>query len=53
MQVIKRKTKDGAMEYYSFEFSRSAGGRISAGIFTYTYPENQIQINHNYCSRND
>ncbi|HMC86865.1 MAG TPA: site-specific integrase [Chitinophagaceae bacterium] len=47
MQVIKRRTKDGGMEYYSFGFSKSAGGRISTGIFTYTYPENQIQKNHN------
>jgi hypothetical protein len=47
MQLIKKKNRDGSKIYYSFEFSRGAGGRFSTGIFTYTYPENLIQKNHN------
>jgi integrase len=47
MNIIKTKSKDGAKEFYSIEFNRRAGGRIATGIYTYTYPENQQQKNHN------
>jgi hypothetical protein len=47
MNIIKTKSKDGAKKFYSIEFNRRAGGRIATGIYTYTYPENQQQKNHN------
>ena len=47
MNIIKRISKNGEKEYYSFELGRCAGSRIATGIFTHTEPKNQIEKNHN------
>jgi integrase len=47
MNIIKRSSRKGDKEYYYLEFGRCAGSRIATKIFTYTYPKNQIEKNHN------
>jgi hypothetical protein len=47
MNIIKRISKNGEKEYYSFELGWCAGSRIASGNFTYTEPINQIEKNHN------
>lgn len=47
MNLIKRKSANGKKKYYYFEFGRGAGKRITTGIFTYVFPKDQIQKNHN------
>jgi integrase len=47
MNIVKRKSANGKKEYYYFEFGRGSGKRATTGIFTYVFPKDQIQKNHN------
>lgn len=45
--ITTRKSIKGDKVYYQFEWGKSAGQRVSTGIFTYTKPKNAIEKNHN------
>jgi integrase/recombinase XerD len=47
ISILERLSADKSKEYYTLQWGRNAGERISTGIFTYMAPKNQIQKNHN------
>ena len=47
ISILERVSADKSKEYYTLQWGRNAGQRISTGIFTYMAPKNQIQKNHN------
>jgi integrase len=47
MVIEQRQSGNGKKIYYRFVWGRSSNEKISAGIFTYTKPKNQIEKNHN------
>ncbi len=47
INITKRTSKDKQKVYYTFEWGRSGGQRMSTGVFTYLKPKDQIQKNHN------
>ncbi|HUZ61971.1 MAG TPA: hypothetical protein VMU83_24560 [Hanamia sp.] len=47
INITQRLSKNGKSVYYSLEWGKAVGQRISTGIFTYVKPKDQIQRNHN------
>lgn len=47
INITQRKSKDQQKVYYTFEWGRAGGQRMSTGVFTYLKPKDQIQRNHN------
>jgi len=47
INITKRLSRNGSKIYYSLEWGKSVGQRVSTGIFSYVKPKNQIQKNHN------
>src|SRR5665213_542974 len=45
--ITQRLSKNGQKLYYSLEWGKAAGQRISTGIYSYVKPKDQIQRNHN------
>jgi len=46
--VLKRKlSRNGEKFWYSFEYGKGRGQRISTGVFTYVRPRNQPEREHN------
>ena len=47
INITKILSKNGKKVYYSLEWGKAVGQRISTGIYTYEKPKDQIQKNHN------
>jgi integrase len=47
MNIVKRKNGKGDKIYFTLEWGRGSGERMSTGVFIYTRPKDQIQKNHN------
>ncbi|MEO5996157.1 MAG: site-specific integrase [Chitinophagaceae bacterium] len=47
INVTKRLSSNKQKEYYSLEWGKGSGQRISTGIFSYVKPKDQLQRNHN------
>ena len=47
MNIVERASKDGTKVFYTPEWGRKPGKRISTGIYTYIYPKNKIQRDYN------
>jgi len=47
MVIKQRQSANGKKIYYRFVWRRQSNDKISAGIFTYTKPKNQVEKNHN------
>jgi integrase/recombinase XerD len=45
--ISSKLSKNKTVIRYYFEWGKSAGQRVSAGIFTYTKPKNAVEKNHN------
>ena len=46
INVTQRLSRNKQKIYYNLEWGKSAGQRMSTGIFTYVKPKDQIQKNH-------
>lgn len=47
INVSQRLSADKTRIYYSLEWGRNAGQRLTTGVFTYVKPKDQVQKNHN------
>ncbi|MEJ0080855.1 MAG: hypothetical protein WDM78_07865 [Puia sp.] len=47
IEISGKKSRDGQLKWYTFEWGKGPDQRKAAGIFTYTRPKDQIQKNHN------
>lgn len=47
INVTQRVSSDKQKIFYSLEWGRNAGQRMSTGVFTYVHPKTQVQKNHN------
>src|SRR5450631_1917163 len=47
MVIEQRQSGNGKKIYYRFVRGRQSNDKISAGIFTFTKPKNQVEKNHN------
>jgi len=47
MYVSERLSKDGQKKYYTLQWGRNAGERISTGLYTYTRPNGPAEKEHN------
>ena len=45
--ISKRLSRDKKKYWYLLEWGKQKGERMSAGIFNFAEPENQVQRNHN------
>lgn len=45
--VTPRVSRDGSKIFYSFEWGKKSGQRITTGVFTYAHPDNAIQKRYN------
>jgi len=43
INVTQRQSRNKQKIYYNLEWGKTAGQRMSTGIFTYTKPKDQIQ----------
>ena len=47
INVTQRLSRNKQKNYYTLEWGKSSGQRMSTGVFTYVKPKDQIQRNHN------
>ena len=47
INITQRLSRNKQKVYYSLDWGRSGGQRMSTGVFTYLKPKDQIQRNHN------
>lgn len=47
MNIVERASTDGTKVFYTLEWGRKPGERVSTGIYTYTRPKNKIQRDYN------
>ena len=47
MIIETRQSANGKKTYYRFKWGQASNAKISAGIFTYTQPKNQVEKSHN------
>jgi hypothetical protein len=45
--ITERKSRKGDKIFYSIEWGKAPGQRVSTGIFTYIKPKDNLQKNHN------
>lgn len=47
VNITKRFSRDKSKLYYTIEWGKAAGQRMSTGVFSFVKPKDQIQRNHN------